>query len=207
MKIPKGTQIGSWAVLGPETRTPRKPKGFKYRVLCRCICGKEKSVLIDGLKSGRTKSCGCQRKNQLTHGLSSTPEYRTWLRMKQRCYDENSTRYESWGGRGIRVCKQWKHSFPQFLEDMGPKPSSRCSLERIDNFGDYCPENCRWATPKEQCRNTRRNRYLTHNDLTLTLVEWSEMIGINRTTITQRIDHSGWSVERALSTPVKRKSS
>lgn len=205
MKIPKGTQIGSWTVIGPEIKTPRKPRGFKYRVLCRCICGKEKFVLIDGLRYGRTKSCGCQRRNQLTHGLSGTTEYRAWLAMKQRCYDKNATRYEDWGGRGIEVCEQWQHSFPQFLKDIGPKPSPHHSLERIDNNNDYSPDNCRWATPKEQCRNSRRNRHLTHNDLALTLAEWSERTGLNRTTITQRIDACGWSVEKALSTPVKKK--
>lgn len=202
MKIPKGTQFGSWTVIGPETKSRRNPRGFRYYILCRCVCGKEKPVPIEALKYRRSKSCGCQRKNTLTHGLSGTAEYLTWLRMKQRCYDKNCTRYEYWGGRGIKVCDQWKHSFTQFLEDMGPKPASHYSLGRIDNAKNYSPDNCSWVTPKEQSRNTRRNRRFTHNGLTLTLVEWSELTGISRTTITQRIDACGWSVEKALTTPV-----
>ena len=205
MRIPEGTQVGSWTIIGPETSTPKNPRGFRYYILCRCICGKERPVPVDALKSGRSKSCGCQRRNNVTHGLSETTEYRTWLRMKQRCYDENTDRFKDWGGRGITVCEQWKHSFPQFLEDMGPKPASDYSLERIDNAKGYFPTNCRWASRKEQCRNTRRNRYLTHNGLTLTLAEWSEKTSLSRTTITQRIDSSGWTIDKALSTPVKRK--
>lgn len=205
MKIPKGTWIGSWTLIGPETKSRRKPRGFRYYILCRCVCGKEKPVPVDALKSGRSKSCGCQRKTTRTHGMSGSAEYRTWLRMKQRCYDKNATQYEYWGGRGIKVCGQWKHSFPQFFKDMGKKPGLRHSLERRDNSDDYHPGNCYWATPKQQSRNTRRNRLLTYNGLTLTLVEWSEKMSIGRTTITQRIDACGWSVEKALSTPVRRK--
>jgi hypothetical protein len=204
MKIPKGTRIGFWTVTGPETRTRQKPRGFSYRVRCRCICGKEKHVLVNSLKCGESKSCGCQRKTRLTHGKSGTPEYLVWLRMKQRCYDPNATRFEDWGGRGNKVCSRWKHSFPNFLKDMGAKPTSKHSLDRLDNAQDYSLENCRWATPKEQARNSRHNRYLTHDGLTLILQEWSERTGIASSTIRQRIDFCGWSVEKALTTPVRK---
>ena len=124
--------------------------------------------------------------------------------MKQRCYDPNATRFKNWGGRGIKVCDRWKNSFENFYEDMGEKPKGH-SLDRIDNDGDYTPENCQWASTLEQGRNSRKNRLITHDGLTLSLAEWSEKTGLNRTTISERIDSRGWSVEEALTLPVFRR--
>lgn len=201
----KGQRFGRWLVIGPVENRGKKKYWF-----CRCDCGTEKFVNHGNLRTGCTQSCGCLRREllgnrQRIHGMSGTPEYLTWLRMKQRCYDENSTRYEDWGGRGIKVCDHWRHSFENFFSDMGKKPSPEHSLDRIDNDKGYSPENCRWASPKEQSRNSRRNRYLTHNGMTLRLGEWVKQTGLNRTTITQRIDSCGWSVEEALTTPVLRR--
>jgi len=122
--------------------------------------------------------------------------------MRRRCYDKKQTRYSEWGGRGVRVCDRWNDSFSAFLEDMKQKPSSSHSIERRDNDADYCPENCFWASPKEQARNTRRNRHLTHNGETLSVAEWAEKIGIHGNTIRARLDVYGWSVEDALTIPV-----
>jgi hypothetical protein len=122
--------------------------------------------------------------------------------MKRRCYDTNQTRYSEWGGRGIRVCGRWKEDFPAFLEDMGQKPSSSHSIERRDNDTDYCPENCFWATPKEQARNTRRNRHITLNGRTMNMAEWADEIGIHSNTIRARLDVYGWSVDDALTIPL-----
>ncbi len=130
---------------------------------------------------------GCARK------AGRSPEYQSWLCMRGRCYQLTNNRYHSHGGRGIVVCERWKCSFKNFLADMGPKPSPKHQLDRIDNDGDYEPGNCRWVTPKEQSNNTRRNRYLS---------EWATKIGIERRTIAGRIDYCGWSVEAALTTPV-----
>lgn len=175
---------------------------------CRCDCGRELFVNVSNLISGTTRSCGCllhARKNRLTHGLTGTPTYLAWLRMKQRCSDPGVLNYDFWGGRGIRVCDRWLHSFENFLADMGPIPGKGYSLDRVDNDGDYTPENCRWATRKEQNRNTRRNRLLTLNGETLCMVEWAERTGIPARNIRMRIDWYGWSVEKALTTPVQRK--
>jgi len=136
--------------------------------------------------------------------MTGTPTYVIWQRMKQRCDYEGAINYERYGERGISVCDRWANSFENFLDDMGKVPSSEYSIERIDNEGDYTPENCCWATPTEQARNTRRNRMIEHNGEIHPLVEWSHITGLKRTTIARRLDH-GWSAEEALTTPVLRK--
>jgi hypothetical protein len=136
-----------------------------------------------------------------THGGSRTPEYRSWCHMKGRCDDMNDKDYASYGARGIKVCKRWRHSFENFLTDMGPRPGPGYSIERIDNDGDYEPGNCYWATPEEQARNKRNNRVLTYDGKSLTVTEWSEVTGIGNSLIRSRIDDLGWSVDKALSVP------
>ena len=115
-----------------------------------------------------------------------TPEYVSWSGAKQRCYYKSHNRYEKYGGRGIKMCERWKNSFECFLEDMGNKPTSEHSIERINLDGDYEPENCKWATRKEQARNKSNNRHITHNGTSLTLSEWAEITGMNSGTIGNR---------------------
>ena len=133
---------------------------------CRCSCGElVSSVRSDHLRNGRTKSCGCLNseligKRKTIHSDTSrgrqTVEYTSWLGMQQRCGNPNRKFYKSYGGRGIEVCKRWLHSFPNFLADMGRKPSPEYSIDRIDNDGNYEPSNCQWATKSHQARNRRR---------------------------------------------------
>ncbi|MGY8988455.1 MAG: hypothetical protein ACKVG7_07840, partial [Flavobacteriales bacterium] len=111
--------------------------------------------------------------------------------------------YDGYGGRGISVCDRWRDSFENFLADMGERPSNEHSIDRKDNDGNYEPDNCRWATKKEQGRNRRSNRILTFNNKTQTLIEWSEELGISSAVIRQRIKASGWSIEEALTTPAR----
>jgi hypothetical protein len=128
---------------------------------------------------------------------------KVWQTMIARCHDEKYTNHYRYGGRGIIVCDRWRYSFEAFKSDMGPRPSPEYSIDRIDNSGPYSPENCRWATRKEQALNRRTNRVLDFNGRQLTLKEWSSKTGISLVVISMRLNRLAWSIERALTTPVK----
>ena len=118
-----------------------------------------KEIQGSHLRSGSTLSCGCYRKeSNTTHGMTDTKEYELYIRIQDRCYNENHEAYRNYGGRGIAVCDRWKDSFENFYEDMGDKPGEDYSLDRIDNNKGYSPDNCKWATRKEQNRNRRGNK-------------------------------------------------
>lgn len=177
----------------------------KQRWYVRCECGVTGTKNGMDLRSGDSKSCGCLKREQLgdrrrTHGKCKTPEYRAWSHMIGRCENPTDHKFPIYGGRGITIAPRWRESFEAFLEDMGPRPSSRHSIDRIDVNGNYEPTNCRWATTKEQGRNTRTNRPLTFNGETRLIVEWAEVLGVTPSLITWRVNH-GWTVERALSRP------
>lgn len=130
---------------------------------CRCLCGGRVVVRTGALLSGHTKSCGCLQResvanrNRRMKGAGISPQmkplYNIWQQMKQRCYNPNAGYYHRYGGRGIRVCERWLSSFVNFSADIGPRPSPKHSLDRINNNGNYEPGNVRWATQKEQCAN------------------------------------------------------
>jgi len=175
-------------------------KHNQARWKCQCVCGSIKLVASNNLRRGMTKSCGCVQ-NKWSHGCSQNSEtYKTWESMKQRCYNKNHKHYRNYGGRGITVCKRWKDNFAAFLEDMGDRPP-KATIDRIDNSLGYSPENCRWATRKQQQRNRRTNRLLTCNGETHCLAEWAEKVGLTKAIIAKRL-RLNWSVERALSEPL-----
>lgn len=168
---------------------------------CRCDCGACVSIRANHLLSGGTKSCGCIRSRR--GNQSTQPEYRAWINLVKRCTDPTHDAYERYGGRGISVCDRW-HEFELFLADMGPRPSDRHSIERIDNAKGYDPENCRWATSKEQSRNRRNNHLLTRNGETMCLSAWAERAGISPALLTFRL-RQGWSLDRSLNTPSRQR--
>ena len=199
-----GKKFGRWTVVSFACRKPYSG-GFNRYWTCRCECGTVQDVAASTLTSrAPNKSCGCLSRESAsirfrTHGMTRTPEHRTWISLRRRCNSPVCPSYSDYGARGIRVCERWD-SFESFLADMGPKPSSKHTIERNDNNGPYSPENCRWATRGEQMRNTRRTRMLTHNGITMCLTDWAKHLGFNRELLRDRLT-DGWSVERALSTP------
>ena len=137
------------------------------------------------------------------HGMYGTPEYRSWQHMKSRCFNPNHKNYLDYGGRGIKVCDLWLN-FENFLADMGLKPTAKYSIDRIDNDGDYCPDNCKWSTQTEQVNNRRSNRLITIDDVTLTIAQWAKKMNISEQLIYGRLK-LGWSEYRAVMTPVRYK--
>lgn len=178
------------------------------RWLCKCSCGNETITEGSSLKNGSTKSCGCLKKegNNYKHGNNTTNKrtqiYRAWAAMLNRCNNTKYERYHQWGKRGIKVCNRW-YKFENFLEDMGNPPTKYHSLDRINNDGNYCKSNCRWATPKEQGRNKRNNRLISFNDKTQCLSAWAEEYKIKSSIIADRLKHN-WPIKKALITPPKK---
>jgi len=180
----------------------------KAYVVCECDCGNITHVMVDGLRRGKTKSCGCYRtevitaagKANATHGMNKSPENRAWQAMKGRCCDKNHAHYKDYGGRGVVVCDEWlgAQGFQNFLNCVGMRPTELHSLDRIDNNGNYEPGNVRWSTAKQQQNNRRSNLWLTFAGERKTHKQWSEITGISVTTITWRI-RNGCTPDQALS--------
>lgn len=176
--------------------------------ICLCQCG---NVVVRAhfnllRKVIKDQSCGCTRQEpsshgNFTHGGRQRPEYVTWCGMKQRCSNPNRIGYADYGGRGITVCERWRESFEDFYVDMGPRPSTKHSLHRIDNDGNYEPGNVVWADRKTQANARRSSRLLTFNGETKTISQWSESIGVEAYVISLRLQY-GWSVDDALTMPL-----
>lgn len=172
--------------------------------LCKCDCGNTKIISGQDFKSGRTQSCGCLHKELLikqhtTHNKTHTRLHRIWSRMKTCCYNKNTKGYKIYGLRGITICDEWLSDFINFYNwAMNNGYSHNLTIDRIDVNGNYCPENCRWATKKEQANNTRVNRLITYNNETHTLKQWSEILNINYSKLHKRLTFLNWSIEKAF---------
>lgn len=196
-----GLKFGRLTVIKQDGKLNREIKW-----LCQCVCGGMVSTIGSNIKRGITKSCGCLQRNNAgtyskTHGEggqgNTTPEYRSWCHLKNRCQNPNNAAFRFYGGRGITVCESWSNSFESFLKDMGRKPSSKHSIDRIDVNGNYEPSNCRWATQMEQSMNKRNTIQICAFGKTMTTKEWAQETGIFARTIRYRIN-SGWNAEIAV---------
>lgn len=202
MKNLKGKVFGRLTVL--HLARPRQNKHGSFIWIVQCSCGsRRKKVNGNELRSGKTVSCGCQARENFHHRIhghapagKATPEYRAWHGLRSRCLNPRSPKFSIYGARGIKICDRWK-SFVLFLEDMGPRPSKKHSLDRVNANGNYSPENCRWATSKQQNRNRRNNHRIFFKGESLCLAEAAEKYDLNSRLIQRRIA-LGWSVEEAL---------
>lgn len=172
--------------------------------LCQCECGNQKIIDGSALKSGNTQSCGCLSKsNAEKHGISKTRIYRILEGMKSRCYDKNCPRYCYYGGKGVTVCDEWLKSPLKFYEwALNNGYKNNLTIERIDVGGNYSPDNCRWATHREQCNNRTTNRWIEYNSQKYTIAQLSEKYKIPYSTLRARLDR-GWTLDEALFTPLR----
>lgn len=182
-------RIGPWFSIGKKERS----------AVCQCECGKLSVHRRKELVSGQAKSCGCLRRElRTTHGKTKTPEYRAWIHMISRCNNPKNRHYNDYGGRGITVCIRWQKSFGDFLEDMGNRPETNMSIDRINNDQGYFKDNCRWATQSQQTRNYRRNRLLTIRGVTKCVAEWAEESGAAEEYLIRSRINSGATAESAV---------
>ncbi len=211
-----GVRVGRLVVI--ENLGHRGPSGHRRRVWkAKCDCGKEIEIEAGNLSTAaRGKrvgkrydgiSCGCARteaakKFGKTHGATAggkaSSEYASWSKMRQRCLNKKCKEYKWYGANGITICDRWLESFENFLADMGEKPNKNLTIERINGLGNYEPGNCRWATKKEQSRNTRRTVRVEYKGKIRSLADLAEEAGLKNFVVYQRVVKLGWSVEDAL---------
>lgn len=197
-----GQRFGRLVALGPITHSP-----YGTVWSCQCDCGKTTTTLGTNLRNGNKQSCGCSRGRpehlvalNTTHGLYGHPLHKVWDSIIQRCTNPKSGSYDRYGGRGISMCEEWRHDLPAFYDYVSALPhcgEKGYSLDRINNDGNYEPGNLRWATSKEQQRNTRLNVMLAHNGKIQCVAAWAEELGISARTLRYRLGR-GWPIERAL---------
>lgn len=184
-------------------------KSGKARWNCQCECGNTTETYGQGLLNGMAKSCGCLHRevvarNNTTHNMTGTRIYNIWHDMKERTRNKNNKRYDRYGGRGITLCKEWGkyENFYTWSIENGYKEN--LTIDRIDNNKGYSPDNCRWTTQAEQNRNKSDNVLIEHNGETKTVAEWAKEKNMTYDCLRYRIKR-GWSIEKALETPVKKK--
>lgn len=202
-----GMRFGRLVVIkqAPYHITPAGNRSQQWT--CKCDCGTVKNVSASGLKGGRTHSCGCYNREVAsarakTHSKSKTRLYSIWQRMKSRCNYPHNNRYEYYGAKGITVCDEWNKDFMAFYKwAMDTGYSENLTIDRIDVNGNYEPNNCRWATIKEQANNKSSSLKVTYQGKTLPVIEWAKIKGIKYRTLRYRIYELKWDIEKALTTP------
>lgn len=201
-KINEGEVFGRLTAIRPMGTASRWKPLWEFK----CSCGNIKTLNIYCVLSGAVRSCKCLHLDMvIKHGHArgckkASPTYSSWVACIERCRNPNVRCYSRYGGRGIKVCDRWTNSFENFLEDMGHRPFGH-TLDRINNDGPYCKENCKWSTPKEQGNNRENSPIITWGDVTLNLMQWSEKTGLSKSLIYARFFRQNWSAEKALTTP------
>lgn len=201
MKDLTGQRFGRLIAIKPAYK-----KNRRIYWLCKCDCGNEK--IVSGGHIGKdTKSCGClskeltieRNKNHRIHAMAKTRLYRIWSNIKQRCLNQKANHYDAYGGRGITMCDEWLADFMNFYNwAMANGYREDLTIDRIDNNGNYKPNNCRWVTQYEQCRNTRRSIYITYKGKTQILKDWCTELKLNYQTIRGRINKFNYTPEQAF---------
>lgn len=215
MKVQLGDVFGNLTVISEIVIVQESRPRVKVRV--RCVCGSERMIRTEhltGTKTSNCKSCGMKKAWQtqesfkshknITHGQTNSPTHISWMSMKRRCYFKDSNGYKNYGGRGITVCERWM-SFENFLADMGNRPEGM-TLDRIDPDKNYMPENCRWQTTRQQGYNKRITKRFEYKGKKRSLFELHEMSGTPIKLLEGRL-RRGWSVEKAINTPLDKKKS
>ena len=196
MKYKVGQKINKLTII---EKLQERDKFGGVQWLCKCDCGNIKTYTTSNLNI--VKGCGkCRGK----HNSSGTKLYRTYHRMKNRCYNKKFPHYEIYGGRGIEVCDEWRNNFINFYNwaiNNGYKEN--LTIDRINPNGNYEPSNCRWITMFEQANNKRNNLFFTINGITKTQAQWCREYNIPVTNVRRRLS-SGWSIEKALTTPIRK---
>lgn len=194
-----GQKFGRLTAIKLHHMEPRKNGKVRPCWLFKCDCGKTVVARKENVMNGHTSSCGCLHKESITrHGFSNTRLFDILHGMKQRCFNKKLKCYKNYGGRGITLCDDWlsnPDSFYKWAIKSGYKDN--LTIDRIDNNGNYCPENCRWVTRLEQNRNLRKNRLITYKGETRCLSEWASLYHLQKSTLKGRLDR-GWSVEEAF---------
>lgn len=204
-KVTPGMKFHRWTAVRPAERRDRSHEKWVFQ----CDCGKVKDVVVRTVTSGKSRSCGCLRKELMavssrTHGGSKEPLYRVWAAMLDRCLSPPCSDYPRYGGRGIGVHPEWAESYEAFRAYVGPKPGPRYSLDRIDNDQGYVPGNVRWADPTTQANNKSSNRLITFRGVQKSVAEWARELGVPVSRISTRINREGLSVDDALTRPPRR---
>lgn len=193
-----GMRFGKLQVI--EKTDIRKNRKIVWK--CLCDCGNTAYVPSSDMLSGNTKSCGCgKNEGHPKYGSASITQsrlYHIWIGIKDRCGNENNSSFRYYGGRGISVCEEWKHDFATFRDwALSNGYDDKLTIERVDNNGNYCPENCTFATMKQQSNNRRNGAYLSYGGKTHTIAEWSDILGINQQKFRVRL-WKGMPFEKAI---------
>lgn len=207
MNIKIGDKFNHWTVVDDKVQVIHRKSGDLPGYLCECDCHNKTRKIVDkyGLISGHSKSCGCIRRK--THGMAHTKFYQQYYGMIKRCELETHKEYADYGGRGIKVCKEWRNNFQLFYDwAMQNGYKDGLTIERIDVNGNYEPTNCKWITLEKQMNNKRNNIVLTYGDRTMNLKEWSKEddVHIPYGTILRRF-HDGWSTEDILFKEIRKR--